>query len=508
MPFHAVQLQDGSAQLSARPECAQSAPPPVWRETTPQLVEVLAEHVRRQQSLRSHTPLCPPLPEILRAPAAGEEVLFGLIDDPAHQAQRPLRLDLQEGIGAALLTEAGSGGTAAIQSLVSQLLAHPEEVHVYLLDGDLSLEQFRRHPRVGSWITTDHPLEAHHLVSQLHQLVAQRRTARAPGSIPLVLVVSGHPRWHGLNHTMGFGGLEHDLSVLISEGAGFSLSAVVAGGRELALGKLGSRLPCRVYLPYAVSEDVRLLWPKLRATDRLPGRGVLISADEPPPGLSVQLVTGIHEQHPDRRADGEAETASPSMLRVHPLPESIDAPALKPHAGTLILGLRQFTHSPVILHDHSWQVGLILGAAQTGKTTALHVVAAQRHCWTLTDLANLVDSGRDAGDAAQTSQLLLVDDADRCTPAQHRDIEAWLDSGGKVLATAPPTMNVFSQLPWAHRARGGAANFVLSPLSRSQGDVFGSSLPVLARLTPGRAAWIGPQGSQIIQWWNHPGPSA
>lgn len=502
VPFHAVQLLDSSARLTARPERAPVPPKAVWEETTPQLVGVLAAHMRGKRIHRPHTPLCPPLPEILRAPPAGDEILVGLIDDPTHQTQRPLCLDLDEGVGTALLGEAGSGITAALQSLVGQLLARPDEVHVYLLDGDHSLEQFRSHPRVGSWVTTEHPQDAQHLVSLMHRLVVRRRTAPPQERIPLVLVLSGHPQWHGLSHLLGLGGLEHDLGVLIGEGAGFGVSAVVAGGRELALGKLGSRLPSRIYVPYGVSEDVRLLWPKLRVTDRLLGRGVLVTADVPPPGLTVQLVTGIRAQPPRSQAIGGEESTNGPMLRVHPLPEAIDLPVLKPRSEALLLGLRQFTHSPALLEDDSWQVGLILGAAQTGKTNALRVVAAQRGCWTLGDLSKTCEHGV-TEDAAP--RLLLVDDADRCTPAQHRSIEAWLDSGEKVLATARPNFNVFGQLPWSYRARGGSANFVLSPLSRSQGDAFGSSIPILPRLIPGRAVWMASEGPRVLQWWRHPG---
>ncbi|MCH8561762.1 hypothetical protein LTI14_00805 [Nesterenkonia sp. YGD6] len=499
--FHAVQLLDRSAKLRARPERSPMPPAAGWRETTPHLVETLGAHMRRQRISRPHTPLCPPLPEILRAPPQAHEVLLGLIDDPARQAQRPLRLNLNEGLGTALLGETGSGGTAALVSLVHQLLELPAEVHVYLLDGDHSLEQFRSHPRVGSWVTTEHPQEAQHLVSELHRLVVRRRTAPPQERIPVVLIVSGHPQWHGLSHLLGLGGLEHDLGVLIGEGAGFGVSAVVAGGRELALGKLGSRLPSRIYLPYGVSEDVRLLWPKLRVTDRLLGRGVLVTADVPPPGLTVQLVTGVRVQQPRSQVIGGEESTNGPMLRVHPLPEAIDLPVLKPRSEALLLGLRQFTHAPALLEDDSWQVGLILGTAQTGKTNALRVVAAQRGCWTLGDLSKTCEHGVTE---AAAHRLLLVDDADRCTPAQHQSIEAWLDSGGKVLATARPNLNVVGQFPWSYRARGGSANFVLSPLSRSQGDALGSSIPILPRLIPGRAVWTASEGPRVIQWWRHP----
>ncbi|MGJ9405566.1 FtsK/SpoIIIE domain-containing protein [Nesterenkonia aurantiaca] len=502
VPFHAVQLRERSAKLTARPERAPRPAGAGWRETTRQLVEALDAHIRRRQVRRPHTPLLPPLPELLRAPLPAQEILFGLLDDPAQQTQRLLHLDLNAGEGTALLGEAGSGGTACVESLVRQLLARPEPVHIYLLDGDHSLQGFRSHSRVGSWVTTDHPQEAGHLVSELHRLVVGRRVDPSRERFPLVLVLTGHSRWHQSSQTAGGGDLEYDLGALISEGIGYGLSVVIAGGRELALGRLGSRLPRRIYLPYGVSEDVRHLWPKLRVTDRLSGRGVLITADVPAPGLTLQLVTGTLEQPPASSATEVIPPVSRSLLRVHPLPESVDLPALEPDSGALVLGLSQFTHLHARLEDHSWQVGLLLGTSRSGKTNALHVVAAQRRCLTLAELS---PSGDQDDVDAEAADLLLVDDADQCTPEQHRNIEAWLESGGRVLATAQPSMNVFRQLPWGYRARTGSANFVLSPLSRSQGDAFGISIPILTRLTPGRAVWIGSEKPRIIQWWRHRG---
>lgn len=499
-PFQAVQLLDHSEKLTARAERARAPRAIGWRDSTPALVEGLEAHLRVTRIRRPHTPLCPPLPEILRAPLGTAEIRFGLIDDPARQTQRPLRLNLDDGAGIAMLGESGSGGTAALQSLLRQLLACPKEVHVYLLDGDHCLEKFRHHPRIGSWVTTEHLQEAQHLISQLHKRVTRRRTSQSVERIPLVLVMSGHARWQRSGSLIGGGDLESDLGLLTDEGAGFGYTAVIAGGRELALGKLGSRLACKVYLPYGVSEEIRYLWPKLRASDLLPGRGVLVSADEPPPGLSVHLVTEVLDRKAASRVNSDRRPLSPSMLRVNPLPSSVGMPVLDSDSTALSLGLHQFTHSPAWLEDSSWQAGLILGAAQTGKTNALRVVAAQRRCVTLADLATAGGSGSRADEAPR---LLLVDDAERCTPAQHRSIEAWLESGGKLLATAPPQLDVFSRLPWSYRVRGSSANFLLSPLSRSQGDAFGLSIPPLQRHTPGRGVWIGPEGLRIIQWWKH-----
>ncbi len=502
-PFQSVQLHDTAVQLSIRPEASHPPPAEPRSEPTAGLTAALQAAMDHQQRARSHTPLCPPLPEALTACLGEDEILLGLVDEPALQRQRPLNLPVEEGQTIALVGEAESGTTEVLTALTRQLLARPQPIRVYLLDGDRSLAEFRSHPRVGAWLGEDHIEEAMYLLNQLQESSNERRAAEPSQRVPIVLVVSAHPRWHAIGQLAAGAGLEHRLTTLLAECHGSAISGVISGGRELATGRLGSRIARKVYLPHAVPEDTQYLWPKLRASDSLPGRGILVEPAHGPPGRTVQMVTGVSPPAPPPAAKPIRHDDPGPMLRIHALPTSVKRTSVRtstrssPH---LSLGLTQFSHEPAVLDPQAFHVGLILGAAGTGKSNALRILAAQKRCISPADLDG---EPIPPSTASQQRPLLLVDDADRCSPEQHQRVEAWILSGGTVIATAHPSMRVFTQLPWAHRARGGPANFLLSPTSRSQGDVFGVPIPVFGSTTPGRAVWLKHEGPQVIQWWLH-----
>ena len=496
-PFQTVQLQDQSVDLTMQPEVSAISASQNAGTNASELVSTLNRYSDAHRRSRTHTPLCPPLPETVKTPSHQNDILLGLLDDPSRQQQRPIHLELEGGFTAALIGEPESGGPSALRAVAQQLLNRPAEVHVYLLDGDHSLRDFRSHPRVGCWVADEHLAETTHLLARLEDAITHRRTSTIATPVPLVLLMSGHARWHVAGQSAVGGGLEHSLSTIISQGSGVGVSTVISGGRELSMGRLGSRIARKMYLPYGVPEDTRYLWPKLRSTDPLPGRGVLLAADDPPPGRVVQLVSSVTGPSFTREnlPCAPPEAAPPGIIWVHPLPDEVKMPPIG--VGPPTIGLTQFDHAQAML-DHAWQVSLILGTTGTGKTNALRVLAAQLTCMTVEDL----NSGAEPQEHPLGDRpVLLVDDADRRSPEEHAQIETWLRAGGQAVATARPSVNVFSQLPWAHRARNGSANFLLSPTNRSQGDAFGALIPVLNRPIPGRAAWLKPEGTCMIQWW-------
>jgi len=78
--------------------------------------------------------------------------IVGLSDDPANQAQEPLRLPLGTEGHFALFGEPGSGKTTFIQTLVTSLAltCTPEEVHLYLIDASSQrLVPLKAFPHVG-----------------------------------------------------------------------------------------------------------------------------------------------------------------------------------------------------------------------------------------------------------------------------------------------------------------------------------------------------------------------
>ncbi|MCT1606654.1 hypothetical protein M3B43_04790, partial [Nesterenkonia massiliensis] len=103
------------------------------------------------------------------------------------------------------------------------------------------------------------------------------------------------------------------------------------------------------------------------------------------------------------------------------------------------------------------------------------------------------------GSAAGLS-LILVDDAERCSSAQHQQLQEWASRGAAIVATASPSATLFSQLPWAHSARYSAGVVFLSPVSRSETDAVPAMMPLLEQTIPGRAVQLRPEGPRIFQW--------
>lgn len=502
-PFQSARLSSGAERLLAVPESPQSAEEPAeWTDTAPQIVGRLADAAQGRR--RPHTPLLPPLPEELVAEPCGGPALLGLVDDPAQQDQRRLVFSPAEPRSLALIGEGGSGGVRALTALAAQLLSGPQDVRLHLLDGDRSLERFRDHPRTDSWLTEEHLPELDHLLTALKDELTVRRTGRAGPSVPLVILMSGHSQWHMAAQSAAPGQLDHVLGTLIGEGGDCGISAVLSGGRELVSGKLGARVPHRIYLPYGVSEDTSFLWPRLRPVDGLAGRGVWVGPQHPAPGLEVHLVGSAPEPPPGRI---HAQAAGPG-LGVHPLPEELSAEQLPavpsehsspgPSAGTgPAVGIAQFTHSPV--HMEIGPVNLILGARGTGKSSCLALLGER-----LGDRALRWDQLAGAEQLASTAEgppeVLLVDDADRLGADDHQRLEVFLQQGVRIVAAAAPGAGIFTALPWAHRARGSRGNMLLSPTHRSQADVFAVSAPVLNRPIPGRAVLLHPEGPVMLQW--------
>lgn len=478
-------------------------------EATQQVTAVLRQRCLAGGLRRHHTPLLPALPETLEPGSCHEDrenteetasqthdqvAVLGRLDLPADQVQRPVMFDPATLGSIGMIGEAESGGRDALSSLASQLLSLAQPVtpaqrlpEVHLLDGDRSLHRFSDHLRVASWLGDEHLEEVQHLLELLHDEMIARRSVASTAGTPVVVLVSGYGQWHQLAQTPAGGSMEHLLGRLISEGADVGISVVVCGGRELTSSRLGARLARRIYLPHAVSQDTRLLWPKLRSVDGIPGRGVLLSPEHPSPGAEIQLVT-----HPisDHLLDHAArhDRASPAIA-VRPLPERVSETDLSQVSGRI--GLEQFTQAPVTWRQNP--VSLILGTSGSGRSTCLRRLAKA-----LPDAAVMEPNSTWPEDSP--APTVLIDDAEGCTAEQHRLVDRWILNGSEIVATARPSPSLYSQIPWAHHARASPMNMVLSPTHRSQGDFFAVTVPVLARPVPGRAVHLRPEGPRFIQW--------
>jgi DNA segregation ATPase FtsK/SpoIIIE, S-DNA-T family len=101
------------------------------------------------------------------------EPAIGVVDDPAHRRQAPLRMDLPRSGNLAIYGAPGAGKTTVLLTLAVSLACEhaPSDVHLYLLDfGGQALASLTALPHVGGVVLGD---EEEKLVRLLRHLIAE-----------------------------------------------------------------------------------------------------------------------------------------------------------------------------------------------------------------------------------------------------------------------------------------------------------------------------------------------
>lgn len=131
---------------------------------------------------------CDPLPakleyhdlanEIGDLPQQGVSSLIGLVDDPEHQKQFPMMLDLMSFHHMALCGMAGSGKSIFLKTMLYSLVMKytPDDVNFYILDlsgGILSV--FRNTPHCGAYLTKENEADFDRMLTLIQEIVDERR---------------------------------------------------------------------------------------------------------------------------------------------------------------------------------------------------------------------------------------------------------------------------------------------------------------------------------------------
>ena len=191
------------------------------------------------------TPLPPPHPPTLsQRPWLG--ALLGLLDDPAHQRQFPMLLELDQQDGQFIVVGApASGKEMLIRTLIVSLACThtPDELHFYLLEfGGQALQVFESLPHVGGIFTPldeerlrrlfrrllDSLDERKGLCSQagVDGLVRLRELQPAKAPPAAVIVITGFAEFRSL-----FPDEALQLARLIREGGLYGIHVVLVGDR-------------------------------------------------------------------------------------------------------------------------------------------------------------------------------------------------------------------------------------------------------------------------------------
>lgn len=244
-PDNAVEFLDNTGQpiLTVKPETVKR--PSQGRQITA-IVQYLSNLAKEQN-------ICPkklwkdPLPKQLELEGLGEytrddySVLLGTVDDPEHQSQFPLYLDLMSFRSLLVVGNAGTGKSTLLRTLLYGLVRSygPDRLQYYLVDlSDGALTGYRHLPHCGAYLTERQTGELVRLMNLIQQIIAQRKALfaqegvftfeafRAIRPLPLILfVIDGYTKMKGLE---GGDRFFMQLPEYLREGAAVGIRYVVS----------------------------------------------------------------------------------------------------------------------------------------------------------------------------------------------------------------------------------------------------------------------------------------
>lgn len=342
--------------------------------STTLLAEVVsaAKETAAARGQQAHTVWLPPLPAQVDLPAVCEEAgelkaSIGLIDDPYHQRQHPLLIDLGAAGGhVALAGGPQTGKSMAVRTVVASLAAthSTDQLGFYVIDaggGDSGVLESL--PHVAGVAARSDEERVRRVVDEVLGIVDKRRASPAR----TVLVVDG---WHALTAPDSkLEDLKDALATIAAEGPAAGVHLIVTTQRWNSIRPnvrdlIGTRLELKLTEPMD-SLLGRKVQEKLPSA---PGRGIIAG------GKSMLIAATAKEDIAHIAAQAAGQTPVPA-LKV--LPDSIAADDLvvpEERRGRVLLGIGGRDIEPVTLDR---QHLLAIGASGAGKSTLISTVISE-----------------------------------------------------------------------------------------------------------------------------------
>lgn len=483
------------------------------------------------------SPWLPPLPVSVQlddlGPAAGGEgpvLAYGLLDQPSRQRRRTAGWDLAADGPLAVVGGTRSGRTTLLRALLASL-ARAGGTWAYVLDGGAGLRAAAELPAVGAVVERDDTERTLRVLDHLRDLVDRRQQGGPTDQPWVVLVVDGWDAVQAACEEAGALRATDALLHVLRQGPAVRVLTVLAGGRQLLAGQVGSALPSRLVLRTADPGDAVMAGVPGRAVPATwpPGRALRVGDDSVE---QVQVALLAPDAAPAAQAAALAATrgpASPPAPRVPAMPVRVGTdevlaavPDVVAAPGWLPLGVGgprvtpqgwdPARQGPVLLvggHPGSGRSTTLLtlarGAAASGRTVL--PVTGRRS--PLQRLAGAL--GPDDADALRTALgraradarpvLVLVDDVDALDgsalePVLTDLVEALLGGPGErtpgdALAAAGSTTDLLTRYTGVvPRLRRPGVGLLLGPAAPSDGDLLGVRLGRGTERRPGRGALV------------------
>ena len=331
--------------------------------------------------------------------------VIGLLDDPAHGSQPPLRVNLGKEGHFALYGATRYGKTIFVETLVMSLaLDHsPDDVNLYLLDfGGRFLKAFEHLPHVGGVVVADEPERLSRLLTYLQHEIELRKTLFEPlgamslpdyrratdNFLPAIIVVLDN--YDGFFKT--YEDHEDAIAQLVREGATFGVHLVLTAHNTASVRfKVSSNITLAAALNLGDQGDYGAIVGRTGGLlpAAVPGRGLIrgTPALEFPTALPAKGETDPErrtalKQTIDQLAEDWRDRQRAPQIQV--LPEVVKLAELLPpgegwaaplaQAGGALavpIGVAVDDLSPFSVDLTRGPNYLIVGSVQTGQTTLL-----------------------------------------------------------------------------------------------------------------------------------------
>ncbi|WP_405913054.1 FtsK/SpoIIIE domain-containing protein [Streptomyces sp. NBC_00963] len=297
------------------------------------LVDAVREANERLGIPPQHSPWLPALSETLlldEVPAASSTgalapAPYGVEDIPSDQARRPVSIDFTT-FGHLLLGGAPRSGRSQVLRTIAGSLARTHsvaDVHLYGIDcGNGALNALTRLPHCGAVVGRAQTERAVRLVNRLkgeitrrQELLAekgfadigeQRSVVPVEERLPHIVVLLD--RWEGWLPTLGevdHGELTDQVALVMREGSSLGVHMVIAGDRQLLIGRIASLTEDKYGLRLADRSDFSMLGINAR---KVP--------DEIPPGRAFKNESATETQFAllAEDATGQGQAAALSAI--------------------------------------------------------------------------------------------------------------------------------------------------------------------------------------------------
>ena len=292
------------------------------------IVQYLSDLAKRE-NIVPRSLWCEPLPAKLEyselektAERKNLSALVGLIDDPAHQKQMPLLVDLMSFHHMALVGLAGSGKSSFLKTMLYSLVMNyePEDVSFYIMDlsgGILSV--FRNTPHCGAYLTKENEADFDRMLNLIQEIVKERKQLFADAEVysfddytklhklPVILVVLDG--WTNIGDFVK--GQEYSLYISkdMRDAANYGVRFIFSVNH---LNEFSARVTQEIDYKIALQAKDAFDYNDILSVRNVPLPPML-------PGRGVCRVNGVGLEY---------HTAMP-----HPLAESSDSPASIPDPG-------------------------------------------------------------------------------------------------------------------------------------------------------------------------------